>query len=151
MRARPWMVVSMMWLAPAALATLDRIVQRRLSGDPPPAAPELIWAGGDWLVYAFVTPIIFWLSRRWPIARPHLARRTALHLGIALLFCAAWAIGGTALRLALGLVFQRSDSDAFVRAAGDHFWRNLGIETLSWISITLPFGVVVYLAMPGTA
>jgi len=147
MRVRPWMIVSVMWLAPAALATVDRIAQSRLSGDPLPGVPDLIWAGGDWLVYAFVTPVIFWLSRRWPIARPHLARRTMLHLGLSLLFCASWAISGTALRLALGFIFGRGNSSAFVRAAGDHFWRDLGIETLSWIFITLPFGVVVYMGM----
>src|SRR6186713_1665256 len=122
MRVRPWMIVSVMWLAPAALATVDRIAQSRLSGDALPGVPDLIWAGGDWLVYAFVAPVIFGLSRRWPLARPPLARRTMLHLGLSLLFCASWAISGTALRLALGFIFGRGNSSAFVRAAGDHFW-----------------------------
>src|SRR5262249_22539228 len=144
---RPWMVVSLMWLAPAALAAIDRIAQQRLRGDPPPSAADLIWAGGDWLVYAFLTPVIFWIAGRWPIARPHLVRRTALHLAISLLFCAAWAIGGTALRLAIGFVFSY---DPFGQATAQ-VWRRLGTETISWIFTTPPFGVVVYLGIAGMA
>jgi two-component system, LytTR family, sensor kinase len=151
LRVRPWMAVSLMWVAPAALAAIDRLAQPGLRGDRPPSAADLIWASGDWLVYAFLTPIIFWIAGRWPITRPHLARRTALHLGISLVFCAAWAMAGTVLRLSIGFVFNRGDSDAFINAAGDHFWRQVGTETASWIFTTLPFGVVVYLGMAGMA
>src|SRR5213595_3050964 len=96
LRIRPWMVVSLMWVAPAVLAAIDRLAQPSLRGDSVPSASDLIWAGGDWLLYAFLTPIMFWIVGRWPIARPHLARRAVLHLTISLLFCAAWALGGTA-------------------------------------------------------
>jgi signal transduction histidine kinase len=150
-RVRPWMLVSPMWLAPAALAAIDRIAQSRLRGDPAPAAAELIWAGGDWLVYAFLTPVIFWLAGRWPIARPHLVRRIALHLGISILFCAAWALGGTLLRLAIQFTLDRAELDGFIREAGDHFWLRVGTNTVSWIFTTLPFGVVVYLGLTGMA
>jgi len=147
LRVRPWMVVSLMWLAPAALGAIDRIAQARLGGDRPPSAGDLLWAGGDWLVYAFLTPIIFWIAGRWPIARPHLARRTMLHLAISLLFCAAWALAGTALRLGIRLVLHH---DPF-GDSGDLIWSRIGRQTLSWIFTTLPFGVVVYLGMVGMA
>lgn len=147
LRVRPWMVVSLMWLAPAALGAIDRIAQARLNSDPPPTAGDLIWAGGDWLVYAFLTPIIFWIAGRWPIARPHLARRTALHLAISLLFCAAWALAGTALRLGIRVALRH---DPF-GDTGDFIWSRIGTQTLSWIFTTLPFGVVVYLGMLGMA
>jgi signal transduction histidine kinase len=146
-RVRPWMVVSLMWVAPAALGAIDRIAQARLGGDRPPSAGDLIWAGGDWLVYAFLTPIIFWIAGRWPIARPHLVRRTLLHLAISLLFCAAWALAGTALRLGLRLILHH---DPF-GDTGDLIWSRIGRQTLSWIFTTLPFGVVVYLGMTGMA
>src|SRR5262245_40388765 len=146
-RVRPWMVVSLMWLAPAALGAIDRIAQARLNGYPPPSAGDLIWAGGDWLVYAFLTPIIFWIAGRWPIARPHLARRTALHLAISLLFCAAWALAGTLLRLGIRVVLHH---DPF-GDEGDLIWSKIGTQALSWIFTTLPFGVVVYLGMIGMA
>ena len=148
MRVRPWMVVSLMWLAPAALAAIDRIAQVRFRGDSPPTTGDLIWAGGDWLVYAFLTPIIFWMAGRWPIARPHLVRRTVLHLAISVLFCAAWALAGTALRLAIGFVFNH---DPFGGNPSDQSWRAIGTFAISWIFTTLPFGVVVYLGMVGMA
>jgi two-component system, LytTR family, sensor kinase len=145
---RPWMVVSLMWIAPAILAAIDRLAQPRLRGDTPPSASDLIWAGGDWLVYAFLTPIIFLIAGRWPIARPHLVRRTVLHLAISLLFCAAWALAGTVLRVGIGLA---ANYDPLAGAAPDRLWSRIGIETMSWIFTTLPFGVVVYLGMIGMA
>ena len=39
-----------------------------------------------------LTPPIFAVARRWPIARPHIARRALLHLGFSLLFCVG--VGG---------------------------------------------------------
>ena len=147
-RMRPWMAVSLLWLAPAALGAIDRLAQVRFRGDPPPTAGDLIWAGGDWLVYAFLTPIIFWIAGRWPIARPHLVRRTALHLAISVLFCAAWALAGTALRLAIGFVFNH---DPFGGDPSAQSWRAIGTFAISWIFTTLPFGVVVYLGMVGMA
>jgi two-component system, LytTR family, sensor kinase len=148
LRLRPWMVVSLMWVAPAVLAAIDRLAQPGLRGDSPPTTADLIWAGGDWLVYALLTPIIFWIAGRWPIARPHLVRRTALHLAISLLFCAAWALAGTALRLTIGLVF---DYDPFGGDPSAQSWRAIGTFVISWIFTTLPFGVVVYLGMTGMA
>jgi two-component system, LytTR family, sensor kinase len=145
------MLVSAIWIAPAALAIVDRVAQPRLHGEPPASARDLIWASGDWLVYAFLTPLVFWLSNRWPITRPHIARRAALHLGISLLFCVAWATGGKVLQAILGLVFQRQAFLAQVNAAGDHVWTRLGSDLLSWIFTTLPFGVVVYLTVAGMA
>src|SRR5262245_34782339 len=145
---RPWMVVSLMWIAPAILAAIDRLAQPSLRGDTPPSVSDLVWAGGDWLVYAFLTPIIFWIAGRWPIARPHLVRRTLLHLAISLLFCAAWALAGTVLRVGIGFA---ANYDPLAGTAADRLWRRIGIETMSWIFTTLPFGVVVYLGMVGMA
>lgn len=145
------MLVSAVWLAPAALATISAIAQRRLHGEPPASALDLLWAGGDWLIYAFLTPPIFAVSRRWPIARPHIPQRAVLHLAFALLFCMAWALTGKTLQLTLGLIFKPQEVRGFVAAAGDQFWQRLGTDVLSWIFTTLPFGVVVYLSIAGMA
>lgn len=144
------MLVSAVWLAPALLAVVDAVAQRRLSGDPPATPTELIFAGGDWLVYALLTPIVFAIAARWPVARPQLARRIALHLGIALLFCVAWALGGTTLQFLLRRLFDPAGFHKLVAAGGSAFWRRVGVESLSWIFTTLPFGVVVYLTVAGT-
>jgi sensor histidine kinase YesM len=145
------MLVSAVWIAPAILATFDQVAQRRLHGDPPANAQDLIWAGGDWLVYALLTPPIFAAARRWPIARPHVAARAVLHLGFSLLFCVAWATSGKVLQLLLGLLFKRSEVEGMIKAAGDQFWQKLGLDLLSWIFTTMPFGVVVYLSIVGIA
>lgn len=145
------MLVSAVWIAPAVLATINAVVQRRLHGEPPASARELLWAGGDWLVYAILTPPIFFVSRRWPIARPHVAGRAFLHLVFSLVFCVAWAVSGKALQLTLGWILSPQDVRAFVAAAGDQFWQRLGWDVLGWIFTTLPFGVVVYLSIAGIA
>ena len=145
------MLVSAVWIAPAALATVDQVAQRRLNGEPPASPRDLLWAGGDWLVYAFLTPAVFWIANRWPIARPHLVRRALLHLGISLLFCAAWATGGKLLQAVLQQVFDPQAMRAAMATAGDQFWAKAGRDLLGWIFTTLPFGVVVYLTVAGMA
>jgi len=94
----------------------------------------LLFEGGDWLLYAFLTPAVFAIAHRWPLARPHLARRAAFHLAMSLLFCAAWAGAGTLLRAAL--MPQSLNGHPVMYFVG-------------WLFITFPFGVAVYLAVVG--
>ena len=131
-RLRPWMIVSAAWIGPAVFAVINRIAQARLQGWEPATLRELLFEFGDWLLYAFLTPGVFAVSRRWPLARPHLVSRAVLHFFFSLLFCVAWATCGQVLRLILMRNF-------------DQFW----IQWLSWIFITLPFGVAVYLCVVG--
>jgi sensor histidine kinase YesM len=146
---RPWMLVSAAWILPAIFAAVNRYMQTHLRGWDPVTARDLIWESGDWFLYAFLTPGVFAISRRWPLVRPHILRRTLLHLAISLLFCVAWATCGQVFRLLLLIVFEHQ---AFVTAVakGAQFWGSLGIEWLSWIFTTLPFGVAVYLCVVGT-
>src|SRR5258708_3249242 len=84
------MLVSAVWIAPAVLAPISHVAERRLNGEPPASARDLLWAGGDWLVYPGLTPPIFPLPPRWPIPRPHILRRALLHLVFALCSFRAW-------------------------------------------------------------
>jgi hypothetical protein len=145
------MLVSAVWIAPAVLATISQVAQRRLDGEPAASVSELLWAGGDWLVYAILTPPIFAASRRWPIARPHVPRRAMVHLLFALLFCVGWATLGKLLQLGLMLVFQPEQARTFIGAGGTQFLAKFGRDLAGWIFITLPFGVVVYLCIAGIA
>jgi two-component system LytT family sensor kinase len=134
-RIQPWMLVSIAWIGPAVLAVVNEIAQRRLSGDAPPSAAVLLFASGDWFVYAFLTPLVFATAKRWPLSRPHLAQHALVHAAISLAFCAAWAAAGALLRAAL---------------MPDALWGGgLGGHFVSWLFITLPFGVAVYLAVVG--
>jgi two-component system LytT family sensor kinase len=145
------MLVSAVWIAPAVLATISQVAQRRLNGDPAASVAELLWAGGDWLVYAVLTPPIFAVSRRWPIAQPHVARRALLHLLFALIFCVAWASLGKILELALSFFFRQDELQKQLAAGVAQFWLNRGMDLIGWIFVTLPFGVIVYLCIAGIA
>jgi two-component system LytT family sensor kinase len=145
------MLVSAVWVGPAVLSAINQVAQRRLHGDPPASLRELLWSGGDWLVYAFLTPAIFWASNRWPIEKPHIARRAALHLSISLLLSAAWAVGGKVLEAALAALLTPGEMKTAMEAAGDQLWRKVSVDVVGWIFITLPFGMVVYLSVMGMA
>ena len=129
------MIVSAAWIVPAVFAVINRIAQARLQRWEPATLHELLFEFGDWLLYAFLTPAIFVISKKWPLTRPHLVRRALRHFFFSLLFCVAWATCGQVLRVILG--------------GAAKFWQPLGIEWLSWIFITLPFGVAVYLCVVG--
>jgi signal transduction histidine kinase len=127
------MLVSAAWIGPAVLGAVNEIAQSRLWGNGRAGIGQILFASGDWLLYAFLTPAVFALARRWPIARPHLLRRALLHGAVSLLFCAAWAGSGTLLKVALLGV----PPEGWV------------LPFISWTFITLPFGVSVYLAVVG--
>src|SRR5512146_486479 len=128
------MLVSAAWIVPAILGAVDTLAQQRVWGGPPVPLRSVLFSSGDWLLYALFTPIIFVLSRRWPLTRPHVARHAAIHVAISLLFCAAWASAGPLLKLAI-------DPGSFDSGVRRFF--------VSWVFTTLPFGVAVYLAVVG--
>jgi len=128
------MLVSAAWIVPALLGAVDTLAQQQLWGGPPVSPARLIFAGADWFLYAFLTPLVFAIARHWPLTRPHLARRAILHLAFSLLFCVAWAGAGTLLKLLL---------------SSQPLEGGTGLSFASWIFTTLPFGVAVYLAMVG--
>lgn len=127
------MLVSAAWIGPAVLGAVNEVAQSRLWGNGSASLGQILFASGDWLLYAFLTPAVFAVARRWPIARPHAVRRALLHGAISLLFCAAWAGAGTLLKVALLGVPPEGWLRPFI----------------SWTFITLPFGVSVYLAVVG--
>jgi hypothetical protein len=132
---RPWLLVSAAWIGPAILAVVNEFAQRRLTGEKPPDLGTILFASGDWLVYAFLTPAVFAIAGRWPVARPHAVRHSFLHLAMSLGFCVAWATMGALLRT---LVMPEG-------LFGGGFFMHL----VFWTFITLPFGVPVYLSVVG--
>ena len=128
------MFVSAAWIGPAILGGINEVAQRRLGDGSPAPIGAVLFGIGDWLIYAFLTPAVFALSRRWPLARPHLASHAFFHLTISLFFCVAWAAVGAVLRAMLM-------PEALYGGPFMYF--------VSWLFITLPFGVSVYLAVVG--
>jgi two-component system, LytTR family, sensor kinase len=144
------MLVSAAWIMPACFAAINRIAQTRLRGWDPVTAYDLLWESGDWLIYAFITPGVFAVSKRLPLVRPYLPRRTLLHLGLSLLFCMTWATGGKLLQLALTLLFDPNSVLAAIQTGNGQVYRQVGVDWLSWVFTTFPFGVAVYLCVVGT-
>ncbi len=134
LRVPIWVLVSAAWLVPAALAMLDDYMQGRLGNGPAPNVWELIWRGADWLLYGALTPVVFAVARRFPLRRGVLGRHLLLHFAFALLVCAAWAGMGVLLRRALVPGPQGDISVQFF---------------VSWLFITLPFGVAIYFFVLG--
>ena len=147
-RLRPWMIVSAAWLLPATFAVLNRIAQSSLRGWDA-SLRDLLFEFGDWLLYGFLTPFVFAISRRWPLARPNVLRRVIVHLLFSVLFCVAWATCGQILRFILVLLFAPDVFQEAMQHGAGQFWRQFGVEWLSWIFITLPFGAAVYLCVVG--
>jgi len=143
------MIVSAAWIVPAIFAVINRIAQARLQGWEPATIRELLFQAGDWFLYAFLTPGVFAVSRRWPLARPHLVRRAVLHFFFALLFCVAWATCGVVLRALLIRIFAPNLYHDAMKAGAAQFWLRFSVEWLSWVFTTLPFGVAVYLCVVG--
>jgi two-component system, LytTR family, sensor kinase len=140
------MIVSAAWVVPAMFAVINRIAQAHLQDWGPASLRELLFQFGDWLLYAFLTPFVFVVSKRWPLARPHLKSRIVLHFFFSLLFCVAWATCGQLYRVLLVWLFA---PELWQRAIQNGFFRQVGVEWLSWIFTTLPFGVAVYLCVVG--
>jgi hypothetical protein len=143
------MIVSAAWIIPAVFAVINRIAQSRLRDWGPIKFHELLFEFGDWLLYAFLTPGVFAISKRWPLTRPHLTRRIVLHLLFSLLFCVAWASCGQVLRYFLIRIFAPDVYQQAMQHGAAQFWFQFGVEWLGWIFITLPFGVAVYLCVVG--
>ena len=143
------MLVSAAWILPAVFATLNRIAQPRLGGGNPFTAHALLRVSGDWLIYALLMPAVFAASKRWPMMRPHLTRRFLLHLGLSLLFCVAWATCVQPFHMVLFRIFAPKHLSAAMLGGAAQFWRDTGVDWLSLILATLPFGVAVYLCLVG--
>lgn len=133
-RTRPWMLVSAAWIAPAILGGIGSIAQQRIHGGPKLDVGDVLFVTIDWLIYALLTPGVFALSARWPIQRPYLVRRSILHFIFALLFCVVWAGLGTILKIAV---------------QPNELWGTPLQHFASWVFVTFPFGVAVYLSVVG--
>ena len=138
------MIVSAAWILPAIFGVISRYARPHLQGWEPATPQDLLFEGADWFLYAFLTPGVFAVSKRWPLTRPNLVRRVLMHLLFSVLFCVAWATGGQLLRFVLMLIFTPE-----IYQTAPQFWREFGVEWLSWIFITLPFGAAVYLCVVG--
>ena len=145
------MLGSVIWIAPAVFAAISHVAERRLAGEPWPPLHEILFSGGDWLIYAFLAPLIFWVVNRWPIVRPYVGRRMGVHFLFALLTCVLWATGGKVMQFLLINTLNPTEAQRMRAEMGDQLWQRLGLDLVGWIFMTLPFGVIVYICVAGIA
>ena len=93
----------------------------------------IVWQGSEWLILGALTPITYYLGRRFPLRRPRLARSIVAHVIGALVLCLAWAAAGALLRLILG-------------AGPDG---SLKLYFASWMLTSLPWSVFMYFTVLG--
>lgn len=125
-----WLLVSLAWIGPAILAVFQSVARSRLDQSPV-NAKQLAFEGGDWLLYALLTPFVFWMGRHARLSRGVILRRLPVHVLAAVALTAGWALGGILLSRVL------SGETPF------------GFSPLSWILTSLPFGLAVYFAVLG--
>lgn len=125
-----WLLVSLAWIGPAILAVFQSVARSRLDNSPV-EAKQLVFEGGDWLLYALLTPFVFWMGRRFRLSRGVILQRLPVHVIAAVTLTAGWALGGILL--------------SWVLSGGPPY----GGSPLSWILTSLPFGLAVYFAVLG--
>jgi two-component system, LytTR family, sensor kinase len=128
-----WVFVSAAWLGPAILAAAVEVVQTRLASGRTPPVRSVVFQGGDWLLYALLTPGVFWMARRYPLTHGRLLRRLPVHVLGAVMLATLWALCGVMLNRVL-----------YGAAATPY-----GQGILGWIFTTLPFGLAVYFSVVG--
>jgi LytS/YehU family sensor histidine kinase len=68
---------------------------------------------------------------------------------MSLVFCLAWATCGKLLQLVLNLLLNRNMVRTALAGGTKQFAAMLAVDWLSWVFITLPFGIAVYLCVVG--
>jgi two-component system, LytTR family, sensor kinase len=131
--ARMWLLLFAGCLVAAVLDAFQMYLQAKLSGEAERQWERVTFQGAEWLLLAALTPITWYLGRRFPLRRPHVARALAVHFAGSLVLCVGWAAAGTLLRRAL--------------------WRDASAPWLpdlaSWTLTSVPWSVFMYFAILG--
>ena len=125
---RIWPLIAVACVVPAALDALQTYFQARLNGQPA-RWQDLVFQGVEWLFLGALTPITYYLGRRFPLSRDRWVRSLGVHIAGALLLCVGWA----SLGVLLGEVLGRYP-------AGNY---------LSWVLTTVPWSVFMYFTVLG--
>ena len=130
---RLWLIIAAACTVPAALDGSLTYVQGVLDGRRP-GWQEIFWQANEWLILGALTPLVYYLARRYPLRPPILARNLLPHLGGALLLCIGWATAGASLRWILGIGPTRITKTQHL---------------MSWLLTTIPWGTFMYFTTLG--
>jgi two-component system, LytTR family, sensor kinase len=130
---RLWLIIAAACLVPATLDGALSYLQSRLAGRPA-EWQQVFWQANEWLILGALTPIAYWLARRYPLRPPVIGRHLLAHAGGALLLCIGWATAGASLRWLLGI----GPTDI---SKTQHL--------IGWLLTTIPWGTFMYFTMLG--
>jgi two-component system, LytTR family, sensor kinase len=130
---RLWLVIAAACTVPAVLDGALSYVQGALSGRPP-GWQEVFWQVNEWLILGALTPLVYWLARRYPLRPPIIGRNLLAHAGGALLLCIGWATAGASLRWVLGIGPTQTTKAQ---------------QLTGWLLTTIPWGTFMYFTMLG--
>lgn len=119
---------------PAVLDALQTYVKARLGTSGQVPWGDVIFAGSEWLFLGALTPIAYYLDRRFPFQRAQWKRTFAAHIVGALGLCIGWA----SLGVLLGLLLHRYPAQD-----------NLQRDYLNWLLTSLPWSVFMYFTVLG--
>jgi two-component system, LytTR family, sensor kinase len=128
--ARLWLLILAGCVVAGILDAFQSYVQGALGGRAQWQYP--LFQGSEWLFLAALTPITWWLGRRYPLQRPHWKLPLLIHFTGALVLCVGWATMGVFLRRAL-----MNDDPPFSQ------------DYVSWVLTSLPWSVFMYFAVLG--
>ena len=100
-KTRPWVFYLLAWTL-VGLIYFGQNVTRRFYWDDPNPWQDLRYWSVNIYIAAFLTPLIVWAGRRWPLERQHLARLIGLHF----LFSLAWALSRLSLEATFHLTWN---------------------------------------------
>jgi signal transduction histidine kinase len=130
---RLWLVIAAACIVPAVLDGGLAYVQSMLARRPPDWQ-EIFWQANEWLILGALTPLVYFLARRYPIRPPIIGRNLLVHAGGALLLCIGWATAGASLRWVLGIGPTQITKTQHLA---------------SWLLTTIPWGTFMYFTTLG--
>lgn len=130
---RVWVLISSACIVPAVLSVVQGYMQSKLAGRPA-RWQDLVFQGNDWLILGALTPIIYYLGKRFPLTQDRWRIPLTIHLVGSLAICAVWAFFG----IAFGLMLHTYPAQGPLQTA-----------YFSWALISLPFSVSIYFAVLG--
>jgi len=134
-KSRPfWLLIAAACLVPALLNAFTTFLTSRFTGRGSTDWKAVVFASALWLVFGALTPIPYFLARRYPLRREAIARTVLAHLVGALCLCVAWASSGCLLALLLN---RRPPQDS------------LGRYFAFWVLTNLPWSVFLYSTVLG--
>ncbi len=135
-RPRPyWLLIAAAALVPAVLGASQTYLQGRIGGDTV-SWRNVFFSGSDWLLLAPVTPIAYFLARRFPLRRDAIGRSAAVHAAGVVALSVGWATLG----LLVGFALHHYPAQG-----------NIGQNYVGWMLTTLPFATLVYFGVVGSA